>query len=196
MAKSILPKVAIFSVFTITAILVATATAGRQEESPIRLPEKKFSKLQFYVHDYVSGPNQSVYDVAESTVTGSSGTWFGRVQVADHLLTVGPEPESERVGRVQGIHVNADLHVAAIGVNWNFHFDDGEGSTVTVVGRLVAFAAEGELSIVGGTGKYLMARGVALKRTLKMDPATYNSVMQYTLYVYSSSPAALGRRRD
>lgn len=151
--------------------------------------EEKFTKLHFYIHDFVSGENQTVYNVAESAITSDSVSYFGRVQVVDHLITVGPEIDSEKVGRVQGIHVMADLHEAAISVNWNFLFNDG--STITVLGRLVAFAKEGELSIVGGTGEYLMARGVAFKRTLVMDSDTLNSIMEYTMYVYSSSPAGL-----
>ncbi|GER50858.1 disease resistance-responsive (dirigent-likeprotein) family protein [Striga asiatica] len=149
--------------------------------------EEKFTKLHFYIHDFVSGPNQTVYNVAESSITSESGSWFGRVQVVDHLITTGPDIGSEKVGRVQGVHVLSDLHVAAITVNWNFLFEDG--STILVLGRLVAFAKEGELAIVGGTGKYLMARGVAYKTTLRMDPDTLNSIMEYTMYVYSSPGA-------
>ncbi|KAK6156027.1 hypothetical protein DH2020_010275 [Rehmannia glutinosa] len=141
--------------------------------------EEKFTKLHFYIHDFVSGENQSVYNVAESSITSDSGAWFGRVQVVDHLITAGPELDSPKVGRVQGIHVMSDLREAALGVNWNFLFNDG--STITVLGRLVAFAKEGELSIVGGTGEYLMARGIALKKTLVMDPDTLNSIMEYTI---------------
>nr|WCZ54757.1 dirigent protein 3 [Phryma leptostachya subsp. asiatica] len=151
--------------------------------------EEKFTKLHFYIHDFVSGDNQSVYNVAESSITSDSVSNFGRVQVVDHLITVGPEVDSEKVGRVQGIHVMADLHEAALGVNWNFVFNDG--STITVVGRLVGFAKEGELSIVGGTGEYLMSRGIAFKKTLVMDPDTLNSIMEYTMYVYSSNPTGL-----
>ncbi|KAG8381015.1 hypothetical protein BUALT_Bualt06G0076800 [Buddleja alternifolia] len=153
------------------------------------LGEEKFTKLHFYIHDFVHGENQSVYNVAESSITTDSGALFGRVQVVDHLITAGPELDSEKVGRVQGIHVMADLHEAALGANWNFLFNDG--STITVLGRLVAFAKEGELTIVGGTGEYLMARGIAFKRTLVMDPDTWNSIMEYTMYVYSSKPMGL-----
>ncbi|CAA0834504.1 Dirigent protein 23 [Striga hermonthica] len=149
--------------------------------------EEKFTKLHFYIHDFVSGPNQTVYNVAESSITSKSDSWFGRVQVVDHLMTTDPDIGSEKVGRVQGVHVLSDLHVAAISVNWNFLFEDG--STILVLGRLVAFAKEGELAIVGGTGKYLMARGVAYKTTLRMDPDTFNSIMEYTMYVYSSPGA-------
>ncbi|GFP89404.1 dirigent protein 21 [Phtheirospermum japonicum] len=177
--------------------MLGSSTAGRritEDDSWLKklslAEEEKFTKLHFYIHDFVSGVNQSVYNVAESSITDTTSSWFGRVQVVDHLLTVGPELDSEKVGRVQGIHVLSDLHEAAIGVNWNFVFNDG--STITVLGRLVAFAKEGELSIVGGTGEYLMARGVALKTTLTMDPQTLNSIMEYTMYVFSS-PAAFSR---
>lgn len=155
--------------------------------------EEKFTKLHFYIHDFVAGQNQSVYNVAESSITSRSPSYFGRVQVADHLITAGREVESEKVGRVQGMHVMSDLHEPAIGVNWNFVFNDG--STITVLGRLVAFAEEGELSIVGGTGKYLMARGIAFKRCLVMDPDTWNSIMEYTMYVYSSTSYPIGMLR-
>jgi hypothetical protein len=151
----------------------------------------ELTTLHFYVHDFVSGPNQSVYTVAQASITPNSSSLFGTVQVLDHLVTSGPEVDSEKVGRVQGIHALADLEVAALGANWNFLFDDEYNSTITVVGRLVAFAVEGELSIVGGTGKYPMARGIAFKRTVETDPATHNSVMEYTLYVYSQSALAL-----
>ncbi|PIN15124.1 hypothetical protein CDL12_12233 [Handroanthus impetiginosus] len=177
--------------------IITTPTAATEDTPPIEkwlknlnpAEEENFTILHFYIHDFVSGENQTVYNVAESAITSDSDSWFGRVQVVDHLITVGPELDSEKVGRVQGIHVLSDLHVAAISVNWNFLFNDG--STITVLGRLVAFAKEGELSIVAGTGKYLMARGIALKRTLVMDPDTLNSIMEYTMYVYSSGPTGL-----
>lgn len=186
---------------TLQILLLLSATAAIlgpvNGRSIIPLPEsptaagETLTKLHFYIHDFVHGENQSVYDVAESSITSHSSSYFGRVQVVDHLITAGRELDSEKVGRVQGMHVMSDLHEPAIGVNWNFVFNDG--STITVLGRLVAFDEEGELAIVGGTGKYLMARGIAFKRCLVMDPDTWNSIMEYTMYVYSSDPIEMLR---
>ncbi|KAL3834715.1 hypothetical protein ACJIZ3_009451 [Penstemon smallii] len=149
------------------------------------------TKLHFFVQDQISGPNQSVYNVAESEITSNSPTKFGRTQIVDHLLTADPEYNSPKVGRIQGIHMLDDLHEIALTVNWNIIFTDGpyKGSTLTLLGRLVAYARDGELSVVAGTGKFQLARGIAVKRTISTDPKTSNMVMEYHLYVITPKAA-------
>ncbi|KAL3834714.1 hypothetical protein ACJIZ3_009450 [Penstemon smallii] len=148
------------------------------------------TELHFFVQNQVSGPNQSVYNVAESAITSSSPTKFGRTQVVDHLITTNPEYNSPKVGRIQGIQILDDLHETALTVNWNIIFTDGpyKGSTLTLLGRLVAETRDGELSIVAGSGKFLLARGIAVKRTISTDPKTSNTVLEYHLHV--STPKA------
>ncbi|KAL3837838.1 hypothetical protein ACJIZ3_022429 [Penstemon smallii] len=155
-----------------------------------RQSEETLTEFHFFIQDQISGPNQTVFNVAEASVTPNSPYFFGRTQVVDHLMTAGPEFDSPQVGRIQGIHALDDLHETALTVNWNILFTEGpyEGSTLTLLGRLVAYATDGELSIVSGTGKFMLARGVALKKTYSTDAVTKNMVMEYRLYV--STPGA------
>lgn len=157
-----------------------------QQSRTLALHEgETLTEFHFYIQDKVAGPNKTVFNVAEASVTPNSPTYFGRTQIIDHLMTADPEFDSPQVGRCQGIHVLDDLHETALTVNWNIIFTEGEyeGSTLTLLGRLVAYATYGELSIVAGTGKLLLARGIALKKTILQDPETMNMVMEYHLYV-------------
>lgn len=50
--------------------------------------------LRFFIQDRISGPNQTVFNVAEALITSHSPVKFGRTQVVDHLVTAGQSDET------------------------------------------------------------------------------------------------------
>ncbi|KAJ3671672.1 hypothetical protein LUZ60_007751 [Juncus effusus] len=141
---------------------------------------EKSTQIRVYWHDLFTGPNPTSIRVAESPQTKSSSVFFGAVVVIDDPLTVGPELSTDLIGRAQGMYTFADSKELGALMTMNFVFTKGEynGSTISIFGRNHILSAVREMSIVGGTGVFRMARGYAHAST----NATANSV-EYNLFV-------------
>ncbi|KAF3653878.1 Dirigent protein 1 [Capsicum annuum] len=89
------------------------------------------------------------------------------LRMFDNPLTIGPDPNSKEVGRAQGIHGSPSMSELALFFNFNFVFIDGpyNGSTVSVMGRVAESQEYRELSIIGGSGVFRLAKGVATAKT-------------------------------
>ncbi|URE32737.1 disease resistance response protein 206 [Musa troglodytarum] len=68
---------------------------------------------------------------------------------------------SKLIGRAQGLSAQASLDGTALLTAINFVFTEGKynGSSLAILGRFVPDVSGTERSIVGGTGKFRMARG-------------------------------------
>ncbi|CAI9769034.1 unnamed protein product [Fraxinus pennsylvanica] len=145
--------------------------------------KEKVTKLHFYLQDLIGGPNKTVYTVAKSELTDSLPSLFGRVLVLDNLITAGPEPDSKKVGRLQGTVGLSDLHEASLVMLVNVIFTDGKynGSTLSILGRNPLTEKDREISVVGGTGVFRMARGYIITRTHSYDGTL--GVYEYTVFV-------------
>ncbi|KAL2477088.1 Dirigent protein 21 [Forsythia ovata] len=162
----------------------AKSEMSKQEKTWFRGKEKLI-KLHFYVQDELSGPNKTVWEVSRSNITSISPTSFGQVQVLDDLITAGPEKNSTKLGRAQGLITFADLNESALAMNINFVFSTGKynGSTLCVLGRNPISEMDRELPIVGGTGVFRMARGYSISNTYSFDTVKDYGVLEYTVYV-------------
>ncbi|CAI9118175.1 OLC1v1019706C2 [Oldenlandia corymbosa var. corymbosa] len=144
----------------------------------------KFQELHFYIHDIlqaVPGKNISIVEVAKAeNITDSSPTEFGLVYVVDNKLTAGPEYDSKQVGYVQGLSVSASIENSASTVCLNMIFTQGEynGSTLSVLGRIARYSDNREFPILGGTGGYRMAQGIATGELYSYDNVTRNAVVE------------------
>ncbi|KAL5204119.1 hypothetical protein ABZP36_008990 [Zizania latifolia] len=119
--------------------------------------------LHFYMHDLLG-------DTAVQVVRGPRGM-FGSTVVIDDLLTEGPASSSAVVGRAQGQYIVASVGSMDLMITMNVVLRSGPyaGSSVTVVGRDDTGAAVRELTVVGGTGQFRMARGYVLWKTIRPD---------------------------
>lgn len=145
--------------------------------------------IQVYVQDILGGPGQTVYEIARSNITSSTSFGvFGQLFMSDDLLTAGPDPSSQPLGRAQGLVGFCDLNELVLYLSVNFYFRGGpyNGSTISVVGRNPKLNAARELSIVGGTGVFRLARGIAVASTYMNYNATGYGILNYTLYVTHS----------
>ncbi|KAL0308686.1 UNVERIFIED_CONTAM: Dirigent protein 1 [Sesamum radiatum] len=153
----------------------------------IRLLQAKQTavKLHFFIQDALGGSSPTVWEVARSSITPDSTTSFGQVRVLDDLITAEPDPDSEKMGRAQGMITSSDLDKTALTMNLNLYFTCGKykGSTLCIVGRNPMDRKNRELAVVGGTGVFRMARGYAISNTYSYDVDTNYGVLEYTVYV-------------
>ncbi|KMZ58297.1 hypothetical protein ZOSMA_78G00680 [Zostera marina] len=67
----------------------------------------------------------------------------------------------------------------------NLVFTGGEhkGSSLSMMGRNKVLDDVREMPVVGGTGKFRLARGYALAHSINIDTTTGNAVVEYNVYV-------------
>lgn len=63
------------------------------------LGKEKVPHLHFYFHDRLGGKNATTVKMAAAPTAGKWPTGFDQLVMADDLLTVSPDPNSDEVGR-------------------------------------------------------------------------------------------------
>ncbi|KAL6868082.1 hypothetical protein ACP4OV_014927 [Aristida adscensionis] len=146
--------------------------------------------LHFFMHDDYTGPRPTAMRVvagrsllpaagrpdggdADAAAAPGSSTpppppprQFGDMVVLNNALTEGPGGESARVGAAQGFAVRLSEGGVVSHLTLHLVLDAGDhrGSSVTVSGRIDMDAAARESVVVGGTGKFRLARGYMVTR--------------------------------
>ncbi|XP_073119804.1 dirigent protein 22-like [Henckelia pumila] len=149
------------------------------------LPIPKYAIIELYDQDVLAGNGETSYEIARSNITSTSPTLFGELAMVDNLVTTKPDPNSPAIGRRQGLVGFSDLNEKALYFSFNFIFNGGSlynGSTISVMGRRPVQKNQQELSIVGGTGDFRLARGIAVLSTYALN-LTGDSIFKYTLYI-------------
>ncbi|KAL8127632.1 hypothetical protein AgCh_014513 [Apium graveolens] len=132
--------------------------------------KEKVTKFHFYFHDIDKVTSEVV---ANAKNTATSPTLFGMVKVCDDPVTVGPEFLSKQVGRLQGSYSYASTR------DFNFICDltliftniKYSGSTISISGSNPPSLKHREMAVVGGTGVFRMASGVAVFSAYYFDVA-------------------------
>ncbi|CAL5406288.1 unnamed protein product [Camellia sinensis] len=123
--------------------------------------------MTLYFHDYYDGPNATM--VALTGIPGKAWIFdnFGTTYVAHDRITQKPDKNSPEIARGQGIYVTNQYN----------------GSTLEIHGRSLQAADVREVSVVGGTGEFKFARGIAKFETLNVDTSTFYALVQCNLTV-------------
>lgn len=156
-------------------LLICVAAALVLSSSPASAADDGFTTFKVYFHDVLAGSQPTAIRIAQAASTNSSSTFFGAVVAIDDPLTTGPGSAgtgtSKEVGRAQGTYTFADLKTFGLLMQMNFVFTAGEhnGSSLAIFGRNQVLNDVREMSIVGGSGKFRMARGYVQAHT---DPAS------------------------
>lgn len=168
----------IFILFISIAILAVVADSD-EDFSPT--PQKK-THLHFYMHDILTGPNVTAVNVTKSPVNAT----FGTIVIIDDQLTHGPNITSKPIGRAQGLYAYASLEGIKFLWTMNFAFGEGKykGSTLALLGTDDISASTREIPVVGGTGRFRLARGYILVKTYFFDPVTGNAVLEIDAHVH------------
>ncbi|XP_010429185.1 PREDICTED: dirigent protein 4-like [Camelina sativa] len=159
---------------------------------PFTPKQEVVTKLHFFFHDTLTSPNASAVLIAKPTLTGgdnsSSPSPFGSLFAVDDPLTVGPDPKSEKIGNARGMYVSSGKHAPTLTMYIDFGFTSGKfnGSSFSVFSRNTIMEKEREAAVVGGRGRFRMARGAALLNTYSVNLTNGDAIVEYhvTLYHY------------
>ncbi|KAK7396332.1 hypothetical protein VNO78_17252 [Psophocarpus tetragonolobus] len=168
---------------------VVTATYYESISPTLLRSHEKLTHLRFYFHEIITGPNPSLIVIDPPKVVANSPLPFGSMVVIEDPLTLGPELDSKRIGKVQGFYLSNTQREGIeleIVMGMALHFLEGEfnGSTLSVLGRNQIINEVRELPIIGGTGAFRFARGYILARTVKVDYLKGDATCEYNVYVY------------
>ncbi|OAY74638.1 dirigent protein 1-like [Ananas comosus] len=147
--------------------------------------------LHFYMHDTLSGRSPSAFRLVKGK-GAIPGFWayFGDVVVADDPLTEGPDPKSRGVGRIQGFYITVSHNRPVLLVSLEAVLsEDGpyNGSTISISGRNDITERVRELSVVGGSGAFRMARGYVLWRTHFVNLTSRNAILELDVYATTAT---------
>ncbi|KAJ7524444.1 hypothetical protein O6H91_02G105300 [Diphasiastrum complanatum] len=157
----------------LTAILMVFFFAGcvqGEAESA-----KKVVQLHWYMHDTpLNGPNAS-----SIPVTGYNASDFqneaahflrGQIYLFDDPLTVGPSLTSASFGRSQGTYSFVSREEIVDYVSYTISIRTGKynGSTLNILGASPNSRKIKEYSIVGGTGHFILSRGILREEVVNL----------------------------
>ncbi|XP_072968214.1 dirigent protein-like [Typha angustifolia] len=99
---------------------------------------------------------------------------FGDVVVFDDPITLDNDPHSEPVGRAQGIYLydTKETYTAWFAFSFVLNSTDHKG-TINFMGADPITVKTRDISVVGGTGDFFMARGVATLMTDAYEGTVY-----------------------
>ncbi|GFP89022.1 dirigent protein 21 [Phtheirospermum japonicum] len=175
----------LFMLFSIAVMAQANGFATKKWFPNIFKGKEKVTQLQLYVQDILHGPRPSTIPVAMANSTSTSPTLFGLLAVLDDPVRTGPTPDAEIVGRAQGLFAYVSLEEISIHMTFDLVFTSGvyNGSTLNLLGRNPYPRDYRELSVVGGSGAFRLARGFVGVRTVSFNRRSGDVFFQYNITV-------------
>ncbi|CAN6362462.1 unnamed protein product [Urochloa humidicola] len=167
-------------------LLFAAAVALITSTPPAAAADAGLTTFKVYFHDIVGGTSPTAIRIAQAPTSNSSSTFFGAVVAIDDPLTTGPtRAAGTEVGRAQGTYTFADQTTFGLLMVMNFVFTGGDynGSSLAIMGRNEVMSDVREMAIVGGSGKFRMARGYVQAHTIDSGATSGETVVQYTVNV-------------
>ncbi|KAG6387012.1 hypothetical protein SASPL_152194 [Salvia splendens] len=151
--------------------------------SNARLGPIKETELTVYFQDYSSGPNATVIECPPPS-SGLNFSTFGAMFCADDPITEGFEDSSALIARGRGLNVISSLDGSSAHVMLSIVFIGGKynGSSIEIYGNDPRTGYR-EVPVVGGTGKFRLARGYATFETLNFDPVRSHATIRSNLTV-------------
>lgn len=149
----------------------------------LRLGKERVTNLHFFFHDRVGGESATAVVVASAPTTAKSRTSFGLTTIVDDPLTETADPKSKEVGRAQGIIAATGRDQLSLIMALSLSFTTGKfnGSSLSMISHNPVTHTVRDLAIVGGTGRFQLARGVAVARTIKVEG--FSAIVEYDVQV-------------
>lgn len=173
-------------VLVVFLLSVAGAAAHGRKRVVSSSSEEPCKKMTLYLHDILyNGVNNSANATAAaatnptalSTTHWKNGTFFGTVLVFDDAVTEGkamPVAGEEPAARAQGFYLydKKESYNAWFGFSLVFNSTAYKG-TLNILGADIMAEDTRDLTVVGGTGDFFMARGITTIRTDATEGVLY-----------------------
>ncbi|CAM6086401.1 unnamed protein product [Calypogeia fissa] len=144
------------------------------------------TRFRFFLHDNVLTVNSSADAVISPLLSAPANSFYGAFFDFDDSMTLLPDPSSEEIGRGRGMYLCAAKDTKGAGVEyvWTAQFNEasghGDGTTLSFQGFYRYAEPVSEISIVGGTGMFKMARGWAVITTYSV--VGFSEVLNITVH--------------
>ena len=140
-------------IVSLSLMLILLTLATSREASKYQFLKLKETNMVFYMQDWETGLNATVFPIAGIPNKPWQVTRFGIVMAIDDKVTVAIERNSSQVGRLQDIYVNSaldgtDLHLLVSLVFTNKEYN---GSTLEIQGADMFYQKYREVSVISGT---------------------------------------------
>ncbi|PUZ73108.1 hypothetical protein GQ55_2G448400 [Panicum hallii var. hallii] len=165
----------LITVMFLLGLLAGVAHGGRQRNAPCK-------EMTVYYHDILydgaNTANATAAFATQPTLLSRSAsvndTYFGEIVVFDDLVTAGPALSSEPVARAQGFYFydKKDAPNAWFAFSLVFNSTACRG-TLNLMGAYLMAEKTRDISVVGGTGDFFMARGGLYYFRLQVDIKLY-----------------------
>ncbi|KAG7015165.1 Disease resistance response protein, partial [Cucurbita argyrosperma subsp. argyrosperma] len=173
--KSPIPNLFFFLLLILSAFSAAAASGKLRSRRPCR-------RLVFYFHDILyNGENAANATAAivgapawGNTTVLTGMNHFGDVVVFDDPITVDNNLHGPPVGRAQGFYIydKKEIFTAWLGFSFVFNSTEHRGS-LNFAGADPLMNKTRDVSVIGGTGDFFMARGIATLSTDSFEGEVY-----------------------
>ena len=164
-------KITLASMLFLTILTYSNAKLGHLKET----------KLTVYFQDYAGDQNTSVIGIPVSSNGALNFSKYGAMFCTDAPITAGFEEGSAVIARGRGVYVTSALDGSSTHVMVSIVFIDGKykGSSIEIYGSDMQFEKVREVAVVGGTGKFRLARGYSTFESLYSDPVRGHTIIQF-----------------
>ena len=137
-------------IVSLSLMLILLTLATSTKASKYQFLKLKETNMVFYMQDWETSLNATVFPIAGIPNKPWQVTRFGKVMAIDDKVTVAIERNSSQVGRLQGIYVNlaldgTDLHLLVSLVFTNKAYN---GSTLEIQGADRFYQKYREVSVI------------------------------------------------
>ena len=155
--------------------LAGVASGERQRNAPCKEMTMYYHNI---LYDGANTANATAAFATQPTLLSRSAsvndTYFGEIVVFDDLVTAGPALSSEPVARAQGFFFYDKKEAPNAWFAFSLVFNStAYRGTLNLMGADLIAEKTRDISVVGGTGDFLMARGVATLRTDSFEGLYY-----------------------
>jgi len=171
------------AVAAVMLVLLAGVAHGGRRLVASGSEDEPCKKMTVYYHDILYSGNNTANATsaavtkpaaALSTAHSANGTFFGMLVVFDDLVTEEQALSSEPVARAQGFFFYDKKEAPNAWFAFSLVFNStAYRGTLNLMGADLIAEKTRDISVVGGTGDFLMARGVATLRTDSFEGLYY-----------------------
>ncbi|XP_019422681.1 PREDICTED: disease resistance response protein 206-like [Lupinus angustifolius] len=167
---------------TLLLLLLITMGSSSSPTNPRQRVHVPCKRLVFYFHDIIyNGHN---FKNATSTIVGAP-SWanktilanqnhFGDLVIFDDPITLDNNLHSPQVGRAQGFYIYDKKEIFTSWLSFSFVFNSTHHKgTLNFAGADPLMNKTRDISVIGGTGEFFMARGVATLSTDAFEGEVY-----------------------